>query len=120
MIHIAFCVWSAISPTIGELKGGGAHTGFLPAIDFVKGSGAGAHLAGAPRSVAVPELLLALGPRCTRRPRWAPCVPRCQQIRTFRYLERALMMPYWAPRTCTKNSKRGPLVSLRAFAFSAD
>ena len=51
MIHIAFAIWSAIAPSIGDLKAGAAHTGFLPAIDFVKGSGGGDKLAGAALSL---------------------------------------------------------------------
>ena len=38
MIHIAFCIWSALAPELGNVRGTG-HAGLLPAIDFLKGSG---------------------------------------------------------------------------------
>lgn len=46
MIHIAWCVWSAIAPQFGGLEAGAAHTGFLPAIGFVQDAGGGNTLAG--------------------------------------------------------------------------
>jgi secretory carrier-associated membrane protein len=49
-IHIAFAIWSAISPSLGELKSGIAHAGFFPALDFIKMQSAGNRIAGVPHT----------------------------------------------------------------------
>ena len=68
MIHIAFCIWSALAPELGNVKGTG-HAGLLPAIDFLKGSGAdkvvGASVANAAFGAAVSQMCI-----CTL----APCI----------------------------------------------
>lgn len=46
MIHIAFAVWSALSPGIGSVDSDFAHTGLFRALEFFKNSGAADRLAG--------------------------------------------------------------------------